>query len=164
MMLCMCASIYFTAHLAAMRGAEMGREMRSSACIDMSKHFAGAVVTGAQCPPGSHPDSGMHLRKQPSSKKVKRARIRHNASAESVYLLLCVLKRCVYLASGLIRFETHFHKAHCFCAAEWSLQEEFVLRFWLFHPIQTTKMLQLCGTGIYQRRAFCKKVFFIMLL
>lgn len=65
---CMRASIYFNA-LAAMRGAEMGREMRSSAWIDTSKHFAGAVVTGAQCPPGSHPGSGMHLRKQPSSKK-----------------------------------------------------------------------------------------------
>jgi hypothetical protein len=92
---CLCApSIYFMPlSAAAYAWLKWGVKMRSSAWIDTSKHFAGAVVTGAQCPPGSHPDSGMHLRKQPPSKKVKRARIRHNAS-ESAYILY--EKMCVF--------------------------------------------------------------------
>jgi len=117
----------FTAIGMLRAGLKWGVKMRGSAWIDTSKHFAGAVVTGAQCPPGSHPDSGMHLRKQPPSKKVKRARIRHNASERAP--IYYYVKRCVYLASGLIRFKTHSHKAFCFCAAEWPLEEEFVLRF-----------------------------------
>jgi hypothetical protein len=152
-----CVRLLFTLYRYRLLRAwlKWGVKMRSSAWIDTSKHFAGAVVTGAQCPPGSHPDSGMHLRKQPPSKKVKRARIRHNAS-ESAYIYY--MKRCVYLASGLIRLETHSHKAICFCAAEWPLGEEFVLRFWLFHPIQTTKMLHtLYGTRIYQHKSLAKK-------
>ena len=139
-------------------GLKWGVKMRGSAWIDTSKHFAGAVVTGAQCPPGSHPDSGMHLRKQPPSKKVKRARIRHNASERAP--IYYYVKRCVYLASGLIRFKTHSHKAFCFCAAEWPLEEEFVLRFWLFHPIQTTWMLRnVWHTRIYQHRALQKTTY-----
>lgn len=35
-----------------------------------------------------------------------------------------IMKRCVYLASGLIRFETHSHKAICFCAYQNGLWEK----------------------------------------